>query len=41
MQIVSRPYKADWIGRHDPYRRDVLAQPEMKTKAMHIQMNLT
>jgi hypothetical protein len=28
-------------GHHDVYRRDVFAQPEMKTKALYIQMNLT
>jgi hypothetical protein len=28
-------------GHHDVYRRDVFAQPEIKTKALHIQTKLT
>jgi hypothetical protein len=28
-------------GPHDPYRRDVFAQPEIKTKTLNIQTKLT
>ena len=41
MQIVSGLYKADCTGLRDLYHCDVLEQPEIKIKAVHIQMKLT